>query len=136
MVMTTIKPRPRLRGELKEAEIEGESPNLFDEELAEVNESPIPIPDSARYICASSSSVELNDLSIALFFLGRGGNCLLLFTPAKLSSQVGDPLAEGGSGIDRFVERLLECTSTIGGSFMILPGHGMAIETSLHWKCS
>ncbi|KAL3839534.1 hypothetical protein ACJIZ3_024125 [Penstemon smallii] len=68
---------------------------------------------------------------------GRGGKCLLLLAPTRLSSRVGELLTDGGSGgaLDRF-ECLLECNSTTGGSVFTLPGHGIATETSLQWKCS
>lgn len=83
---------------------------------------------------ASSSSWQLPALSKRLFLLGRGGN-LLPFDPDKMSSWVGDPVAVGGHGVECF-ECLLECTLTTGGSNFMLPGHGIATETSLHWKCS
>ena len=93
-----------------------------------------------------------------LFFLGRGGSCLLLFLTGEFSSLVGDSLAEGGKCLllftaasssvgevvadggcegaeDRF-DCLLECNCNGGGSPFTVPFHGMATDTSLHWKLS
>lgn len=126
-------------------DIEESPPPYLIEEGSELNDSPI--PDSVREIWAGSWSSSgggvaglwsnASPLLLVLFFLGRGGRSLLL-KPAA-SSWVGDAFPEGGCCcccVERF-ECLLECcTGTGGGSPFIVPGHGIATETSLHWKCS
>lgn len=133
------------------AEIEGESPYLIEEEF-EVNESPM--QESEREIRDRSSSGGVGTLSIWLFFLGRGGNCLLLIAAGDVgdslaevgkclllfivaSSLVGEVEVEGGcDGREERFDCLLECICTSGGSPFTVPGHGIATDTSLHWKCS
>ena len=70
---------------------------------------------------ALSKAVEL--------FLGSGGKCLLPFV--LLSSLVGEALADGNGELD-VLDCLFECTGMAGGSPFIVPGHGIATETSLH----
>lgn len=70
-----------------------------------------------------------------LFFFGRGGNCFLLFAIELFSSRVGELPAEAGCVKPRF-ECRFEFICTNGGSPLIIPGQGIATETSLHGKCS
>ncbi|KAL3825998.1 hypothetical protein ACJIZ3_022027 [Penstemon smallii] len=63
-----------------------------------------------------------------------GGKCLLLLVvPIKLSSLVGELPMDCPNGALKRLECLLECSSTNGGSVLILPGHGIATATSLHY---
>lgn len=111
--------------------MEGESPDFIERGEFALNDSPI--PDSDREICVRSSSGGVIVRSMGLIFLGRGGNILLLFATAEQSSLVGDP-----TGVCELVrlECLLECSGIGGGSPFMVPGHGIATETSLHWNCS
>lgn len=118
--------------ELEAAEMEGESPDVIEGGEFILNDSPM--PDSDREICTRSSSGGVIVRSMGLTFFGRGGNILLLFATAEESSLVGDP-TEGGCELIR-LECLFECSGIGGRSPFIVPGHGIATETSLHWNCS
>lgn len=121
-------------------DIEGESPPYLIEEGSELNDSPI--PDSVREIWDGSwssgggveglSGVALGGVVGVVFFFGRGGNSFLLSPP----SWVGDALPEIGCTEERLECLLEECTGIGGGSPFMVPGHGIATETSLHWKYS
>lgn len=117
------------------AEIEGESPYLI-EEASELNDSSMLGSDSNRKIKAGSSSATFRLLYSVVLFFSRGGKCFLLFEEAAMSSRVGELQAEAGCEDERF-ECRFECNgSVVGGSPLMVPGHGIATETSLHWKCS
>lgn len=128
--------------------IDGESPYRMEAE-SELNDSPIPDSVRATWERSSSGGVTLVSnttllllllLAVVAVFLGSGGNCLLLFAQAEtVSSFVGDSQEEeelvGCDDAERFEWRL-ECNWTVGISPLIVPGHGIATDTSLHGNCS
>lgn len=132
-----------------EEDKEGESPCLIEAEGDELGDSPVLDSERVTWACCCCSSsggvVEvlppllllllLLFSTALLFFFGRGGNCFLLFAIELFSSRVGELPAEAGCVKPRF-ECRFEFICTNGGSPLIIPGQGIATETSLHGKCS